>query len=243
MNHEEAKFILSAYRRDGRDAADPVFVGALGQAERDPVLRQWLQREQALGGVIAGKLDEVRPPAGLRESILTGARFGVKTPWWRRTAVLAAAACLALLLTLAPPAWRMFGPVSGATLPEFAINFASSGYMGLKAKDNDVEKLKAWLAARSAPLPARIPPELAGLGSLGCRTVVYEGRNVSLICFGHGREFHLFVARREDFPMAPPAGAPQFETHRGWGAASWSDDQHYYVLVSSAGTDAIRQLL
>jgi hypothetical protein len=243
MNNEEARFLLSAYRSNGRDAGDPVFAEALGQAERDPAVRDWLRKEQAVGGVIVEKLREVRPPAGLRESILAGARFGVKTPWWRRTAVLAAAAGIAVLLAVAPLAWRMFGPVSGDTLPEFAINFASSGYMGLKAKDNDVEKLKAWLAAQQAPLPARIPPELVQLGSLGCRTVVYEGRNVSLICFGHGREFHLFVARREDFPTAPPAGAPRFETHKGWGAASWSDDRHYYVLVSAAGPDAIKQLL
>jgi hypothetical protein len=243
MNNAEARFLLGACRAGGADAADPAFADAFRQMENDPGLRVWFERDQAFGAAVAGKLREISPPAGLRESILAGARFGAKTPWWRRASVLAAAAGIAVFLALAPVLWRLAGPVPGKTLPEFALNFASRGYIGLKSRDPDVGKLKAWLAERHAPLPADLPADLAHLRSLGCRTLVFQGKNISLICFEKDREYHLFVARREDFPDVPDSAGPHFQTRPGWAAAAWTDDRNYYVLVSDAGEAAIRQLL
>lgn len=70
MNNHEAKFILGAYRHDGRDAGDAVFSEPLTLAARDPALRQWLENQQKIDGAIAGKLQAIAPPAGLREAIL-----------------------------------------------------------------------------------------------------------------------------------------------------------------------------
>lgn len=47
MNNDEAKFLLSAYRPGGRDAADPSVAAALDQAKRDPALASWFERQQA----------------------------------------------------------------------------------------------------------------------------------------------------------------------------------------------------
>jgi hypothetical protein len=243
MNDAQIKFLLGACRPGGRDAADPALADALRQAEADPKLREWVQRDQAFGTAVTERLRTVAPPAALREAILAGARLATVIPWWRRRATIALAAGVALLLSLTPVAIRLARPSASADLPEFAMNFAGRGFIGLQELSPDVEKLKVWLANRNAPLPAKIPTELARLESLGCRTVDFQGKNISIICFEQGREFHLFVARRADFPGLLAAAEPRFKARRGWASAAWSDETHHYVLVSDAGESAVRRLL
>jgi uncharacterized membrane protein YbaN (DUF454 family) len=243
MNDEQIKFLLGACRPGGRDTTDPAIAEALEQARRDPKLKAWLERDQAFGSAVAGKLREVAPPANLRAAILAGARVSTPTPWWKRRATFAIAAGFALLLSLATLALRIARPGKSADLPEFAMNFAGRGFIGLQETNPDLERLKTWLADRHAPLPARIPPELAQLERLGCRTVDFQGKEVSVICFEQGREFHLFVARREDFPALVASAEPHLRERRGWAAAAWSDEKNHYVLVSDAGAAAIRRLL
>lgn len=243
MNDEQIKFLLGACRPGGRDAADPALAGAMDEARQNPKLKAWFERDQAFGAAVTEKLKAVAPPAGLREAILAGGRVSAPAPWWRRRVTLAAAAGFAVLLSLAPVALRLARPARSADLPEFALNFAGRGFIGLQEQNPDVEKLKAWLAARNAPLPAKIPAELAQLRGLGCRTVDFQGKNISVICFEEGHEFHLFVARRDDFPGLLASALPRFQARRGWAAAAWSDEWNHYVLVSDAGEAAVRRLL
>jgi hypothetical protein len=243
MNDEQIKFLLGACRPGGRDTADPALAEALKQAEGDSKLRAWFARDQEFTGAMTEKLRTVPAPTGLREAILAGARLGARVPWWRRRATLAIAAGVALLLSVGSFALRLARPGSSADLPEFAMNFAGRGFIGLQEQSADVEKLKSWLADRHAPLPAKIPTELAQLQSLGCRTVDFQGKEISVICFEQGREFHLFVARRSDFPTLMASAEPRFRARGGWASAAWADDANYYVLVSDAGEPAVKRLL
>ena len=243
MNDEQIKFLLGAARPGGRDTADPAFAEALRRVAEDPKLRAWFEREQAFGTVVAEKVRAVTPPAGLREAILAGGRLSARRPWWRRATTLAMAASLAVMITVVSAVVRLTRPAAAANLPEFALKFAGRGYIGLQERSPDVEKLKAWLANRNAPLPAKIPVELAQLQGLGCRTVDFQGKNISLICFEQGHEFHLFVARREDFPTLLASSEPSFRANGAWASASWSDESNHYVLVSDAGEAAVRRFL
>ena len=245
MSNEEAKFILSAYRPGGHDAGDPALAGALEQARRDPALGAWFAREQAHATAIVAKLREIAPPPGLRDAVLAGMRAGQEAApplreWWRRPVWLATAAALALLLSVA--AWRLT-PVQGATFDEFAVNFVARGFT-LQKRGTDLAELKTWLAEKRGPLPAALPAEFAQLRALGCRTLSYEGRDVSLVCFERdGREFHVFVARRDDLPGLPSRDAPQFLSRDKLVAAAWSDARNHYVMVSDASMEAVRRLL
>ena len=243
MNDEQIKFLLGACRPSGRDAADPAFAEARRQAEQDPKLRAWVERDRAFGTAVAEKLRAVPPPAGLREAILAGGRVSARAPWWRRRPTLALAAGVVLLFSLSAVALRLGRPAKSTDLPEFALNFAGRGFIGLQEHSPDVEKLKAWLASRNAPLPAKIPEELAQLRGLGCRTVDFQGKNISIICFEQGHEFHLFIARRQDFPALWASAEPHFRARGSWGSAAWSDEWNHYVLVSEAGEAAVRRLL
>jgi hypothetical protein len=246
MNNSEAKFILQAYRPGGRDANDPAMAEALAQAARDPELGAWLAREQAHGKAVAARLREIEPPAGLRDAILaggkaTGRKGSAQRTWWARSAAwlpLAAAAAIVLGLT----AWWRLAPVRGATMEEFAVNFVGRGFM-LQKHSADLAALKTWLGEKNGPLPEVLPAKFAELHALGCRTLDFRGRGISLVCFERGgKEFHVFVARRDGASSAPD-GAPQFLDHGKLAAATWADSKNRYVLVSDAGIEALRQLL
>lgn len=251
MSNNEAKFILTAYRPGGRDADDPAMAKALAQAKSDPSLGAWFAREQAHDRAMAAKLREIAPPAGLREAILTGARMSgerleraattTRRGWWMRPGWLAAAAAVAVLVSVVA-SWRL-APVRGATLEEFAVNFVEKGFM-LQKRSADVAVLKAWLGERRGPLPETLPVEFARLRALGCRTLNYKGSEVSLLCFEHGgKEYHVFVARRDEVGGGAPDAGPRFIDRGKFAAATWADGKSRYVLVSGAGMDAVKRLL
>ncbi|HEY5892811.1 MAG TPA: hypothetical protein VIT91_06225 [Chthoniobacterales bacterium] len=241
MKPDEAKFILSAYRPHGRDAGDYAYSEALKLADADPNVGRWLQQQQTFDSIVGEKLATLSPPPGLRESILAGARVGGRRVWWRQPRLLAVAACMAVLALVSPLVWWAAVPIGGSSLQEYAMNYASRPFM-LMEHSKDMGRLKAWLASRNAPQPGNLPGELARLEGLGCKTIEYQGKKISLVCFDrNGMEYHLFVARRSDFSNL--AAALQMRSHGKWGSASWGDAEHQYVLVSAAGSDAVRSLL
>lgn len=246
MNNDEARFLLNAYRPAGRDADDPAMREALDHAQRDPVVKSWFERQRAHDAAVAAKLREIAPPPGLREAILAGARASVRAPEprvrWRRPVWWSLMAAAIVVFGLA--AWWRFAPVEGATFEDFAVNFVERGFL-LEARGADVGALRTWLAARQAPLPVALPAEFARLRALGCRTLEYRSRGVSLICFERGgKEYHVFVARREDVPGAGPAAdRPNYFSRGGHVAASWADASHRYVVVSDADMESLRRIL
>jgi hypothetical protein len=201
MSNSGAKFILSAYRPGGRDAADPAMAKALAQAKGDPALGAWFVREQAHDAAVAGKLRAVVPPAGRREAIVTGARMSgggeradggerterkgappARRAWWAQPVWLAAAAAVAVRLSLA--ACRR-APVRGEAFEEFAVNFVNKGFL-LQKRGAEVAALTTWLGEQHGPLPEALPATFAELRALGCRTLRFKGQDGSLLCFERG---------------------------------------------------------
>jgi hypothetical protein len=245
MSNDEAKFLLKAYRPGGHDAADPAMAAALEQAKRDPALAAWLQHEQAHDAAVAAKLREIVPPAGLREAILAGARASGPAPAprarWRQPVWVGVAAAVAVMLGLA--VWWRLAPAGGASLEELAVNFVDHGFR-LQKHSADVGALKAWLAEKKGPLPEALPAEFAHLRALGCRTLDFRGRDVSLVCFERGgKEFHVFVARRGDWPGMSGSATPRFLERNKLVAAAWSDTKHHYVVVSDADLAALKRVM
>ncbi|MEO7933151.1 MAG: hypothetical protein ABIT76_08335 [Chthoniobacterales bacterium] len=238
MKREEAEFILTAYRPGGEDASDAGFAEALQMAANDPELGQWLAREQEMDRLVCEKLSRVPVPSGLRDRILAGGRVSRKPVWCRRRGWMALAA--ALLIFALVGGWRMM-PVDGRNLPEFAMNYASRGFL-LEAHNKDLTQLENWLAARQMPTPEAVPERLAALEKLGCRTVSYHGRPVSIICFEKdGREYHLFVAKKIEVGSFTAQTSRQ--TQGNWSAIAWSDATNDYVLASKIGLPALERLL
>jgi hypothetical protein len=108
----------------------------------------------------------------------------------------------------------------------------------------EVAALRTWLGEEHGPLPAVLPAKFAELHGLGCRTLNFKGRDVSLVCFERGgKEYHVFVARLEETPGAAADGAVRFLDKGALVAATWADAKNRYVVVGDAGLAAVKQLL
>lgn len=236
MNSGEARFVLQARRPDGSDDAEPQFREALEQARRDPALAGWLARERAFDEAVAEKLREVRPPAGLREAILAGARASRPAPFRRGRQAPAVAAVLAVVLGLAAawPAMRR-EPDIGRLALGVMEDVETDAHHRAMPRPRGV--LRQVLADPSRRLAAGLPLDFDRLRAGGCRSVEIGGREVLEVCFERGGEFHLYVARRDAFKGGR---VPMFRERGALASVAWTDERLAYVLVSAGGTEALR---
>jgi len=253
MTNEEAQFRLQGYRPDGSDAQDPAFAEALAQAECDPALRAWFAREREFDGVVAGHLATVKPPPGLRESILAGTRMSSTPPpanspaWWRQPWFygLAAAATLAVLLSLVGIGpWRPVSEVTGNALFRVALADMAGAHPGDSKHADMLGGFGAWLENSANRLAAdTMPITAAQLRSYGCRTLDLAGREVFEICFTrNGAWYHVYLAPRPAgaLPRAiEPYGRQQDELF----AMTWADEQFVYMVSSTTSADDLQALL
>jgi len=244
MTNDEAKFILLAYRPNGADANDAAFQPALEQVKQDASLGKWLEGQQAFDRAVAAKLRVIVPPEDLRARILAGAqasRPSVRV-WWRQPKWLAMAASVLVVFSLGITGIVYPRAQTSDELPVFAMDYVTGGFF-LSRHNTDLDELRSWLVKQNAPLPKELPAGFAQLRSRGCKTIVYRGKEVSLICFGEGKEYHLFVARRDDFPKMPVTDTPQFLVRKGHASAAWSDEKNYYVVVTDDSLKALKKCL
>lgn len=254
MTNDEAKFMLQGYRPNGQDADSEAFESALAQAARDPMLREWFEREQAFDAVIAGKLKDVPVPAGLRESILAGTKLSsppetTKRSWWPQPwgLALAAAAAVAVLFGLWSPAERQ----SIVEVPgiEAIVRIAKMDAEGKHPRPEILaDKLGAagaWLENPASRFGAEtIPAEFGALVDEGCRTIDIAGRQVLEICFQRETGwYHVYLTPRAGFDDGSLHSDPIFQEQGQFATATWADDKFVYVVAGTTGIDALRGLL
>ncbi len=244
MTNEEAKYILQAYRPNGADVGDPMFQPALEQAKQDVELGRWLEEQQAFDRAVSTKLRMVEPPVELLGAILAGATVGRLEGrlWWRQPKWLAMAASVLLVFSVGLAGLLTTRANASDELPVFAMDYVTGGFF-LSQHNTNVDELRSWLSKQNAPLPKELPAGFAQLRGLGCKTLEYRGKEVSLICFGEGKEYHLFVARRDDFPLMSASAVPQFLVRKGHASAAWSDDKNHYIVVTDDSLKALKECL
>jgi hypothetical protein len=249
MDNQEAKFLLGAYRPGGQDANDPRFADALEQVRRDPILQHWFEESVAFDAAITEKLSATWVPSDLRESILTGAKV-THAPHlkhrWRKWAI---AAAVVLSATLGALIWHNTrpAPVAGwqlqaldAILSSIARN--ESHFDAISRNPADLVK---WLRANRAPTGEGLPDNLDKLASIGCKTIFWHGKPVSLICFTlpDGRAIHLVIANASadsDRAIKHKAKAIQ-QGH--WATATWREGDMIYMLAFEGSRDELRRYL
>lgn len=247
MNNEEAKLILQAYRSGGQDAGDPQFREALEQVQRDPELARWFANEQALDSRISAKLKaSITPPVHLKSQLLAQRKIVRPIVWWRKPAwQLAAAACLALLVTVAA-VWFNTNRNDGFTKYRAAMaDFAGHKLDRLDIMSRDVEEVRRWLAGKESHGDLVLPAGLNGRPPLGCRLLDWDGHKVSLICFEleNKQMAHLLVVDSAAFKDAPTE-SPVFRQVGDVATASWSRGGKTYVIASkeASQTDLMKLL-
>jgi len=244
MTHEDAKFILHAYRPDGSDAADPTFAAALKMAKEDPVLAKWFERQQAFDRAVAAKLRAIEPPAELRAAILAGGRVsrGPRVAWWRQPRWLAMAASVLVVLSGGLMFWPKAAAAGGPILAFVAEDSRHSETHGGKGEPSG--ELIARLTRPTTRLGDGLPVNFDTLRSTGCRSISFQGRDVLEVCFKrNGGWFHCYIVRQADFPSLAALAKPAIVEANRLPVATWSDSAHVYMVVGEASLDALRRLL
>ncbi len=249
MTSAEAKFLLQAYRAGGCDAASAEFAEALAQVRRDPVLQKWFEQELRADTLIGKKIQSRAVPAGLRADILLGARVSRRrdrnTVFRRR--VLAAA--VFLLVAIPGGIWlqqkRAEQFCGWQTEAIETVSELIAGKTNFDAESPRVEDLKTWLHAHGAPAPGALPAKLQPLASLGCKTVWWNDREISVVCFHlpDGGLVHLVTIDRTGLAGAPPLYKPKFAQRGEWATVSWSEDKIAVMVFTQNSPDTLRALL
>jgi len=244
MTHDEARFILQAYRPNGSDADDATFCAALELARRDPALGAWYERHQAFDRAVAAKLQTVTPPADLRSTILTGGRVSgaAAAPWWQQPRWLALAASVALMLTVGAALWPK-SATAQASFTDFVVNDARHGEThGGEGGHNAA--LQAQLTNGTTRLGGTLVTNFDALLSTGCRSLSFRGHSVLEVCFKRdGKWFHCYVVRKADFPNFVAPIAPVITDRDRMNIASWTDSTNVYLVVGEVGRAALEKLI
>jgi hypothetical protein len=241
MTNSEAKFILSAYRANGRDASEPAFAEALQQASHDPELGAWFARSRAHDSQVSARLASIQPPAQLREAILAGARMGRKpsvSRWAWIPQLAGVAALIAVVFTVVSVRRQKAQAAASQTMASFALADMEHGHHLGAPKD----ELSKFLFTSGTPLAAGMPVDFERLKAVGCRTLDVGGHTVLEICFNRGgTEAHLYVARASDMGMSPQG--PTYVSESNGSAAVWSDSRFVYAVVTDADAGALRRIV
>ncbi|MEP6936753.1 MAG: hypothetical protein ABI871_01660 [Chthoniobacterales bacterium] len=233
MDKKDIRALLSVYRADELSADDPRFEEARKEAESDPDIARWWAREQELDRIIGEKLQSTPVPAELKAKLMRKNEVAFPTrPTWARKITLLAAAIV--LLAVLFSSWRgPFQPaVSLADYRDEMVGFVKV-QPSLELETKQMPRIKEFLEKSGAPMPAAMPKKLEEMEPVGCRTLRFRGKNVSLICFKRreGKLLHLLVVDRAALSRLPRRGAREYATQGEWMTATWTEGNQAYLMT------------
>jgi hypothetical protein len=246
ITNEKAKFLLCAYRPNGADAQDEIFRDALNHAARDPELAAWFKEQREFDSVIAGKLEEITPPAGLKSAILAGLETQPVAKRHRYRPLLAIAALAVLSGMVLYPMylrdWNNQARFSGYQQAALAIVTSHMG-PGLDMKTPDFCLTQDFIEENRGPCAPELPVRFRDLNTAGCKIFQWNGHPVSLTCFRlpSGELLHLFVTDGKMFAnQNMPIGFMQKE---GWYVKIQRIKGMVMMFVSRATMKEIEQFI
>ena len=244
MDNQQAREILSLYRAGLDEPADPFFAEALAQAQRDPELGRWFEKQCAIDAAMREKFHQIGAPAGLASQILKERKIVRPSVWWERPALWAAAAAAVVLAVFAGYLLR---PPETPTFQAYRKNMAKlvSGEYKMMLETNDLGVIRQFLGKNHGASGYVLTKELEKLPGEGCALIAWHGHQVSLVCLdrGHDDDLFLFIVDRSvllDPPLSQPA---QFLRVHNMTTASWTVGDKTYLLASKASEEDLRKFL
>ena len=235
MTRDEAKRILLLYR-SRRDLDDAEIRAAFEQAQRDPELQRWFDQHCAAQRKVRDQFAKMPVPHDLKGAILAGRRI-VRPIFWRRPALLAAAASIAVLIGIAafwsrPNSFQRFdlyrSRIVSTVWREYRMDIVT----------NSLPAIRGYLAQRGAPTDYVVPPKLEQLSVTGGGRLKFGNQPVAMVCFDRGDQqmLFLFVVSR-DAVKGEPGATPEIHMTSRLQTASWSDGTNVYVLAGPPDSD------
>jgi hypothetical protein len=233
VNNTEAKRILIACR-PGTDDLRTVEAGAaLEFAMRDPELRQWWHQQQAFQKEAKQAFSEIPVPHDLREQILARAKI-IKVAVWRRTAVLSAAAAIAVLLTVVA-VWRK--PSTEDSFQTFRSRMVQAvlRQYRMDIKTTNTAEIRQFLATNNAPADYILPQNVARLPAIGAGLLGWQDRRVSMVCLDSGAPGIVFLFVVDEVSTRNAPRQREFALVSELNTVSWTSGGKAYVLAGSGG--------
>lgn len=239
MNRDEAKRILSLYRRGTSDDADPLVMTALDLARHDQELQQWFEQQESFHVAMREKLRAVEPPADLKARLLATVVL-TKPVFWRRPAVLALAAAVVILLGLAS-VWMQGAPKDHFRDYRARMVRAALREYSMDIMTNDPVVIRQHLAAHNSPTNYVVPPGLGKLPPTGAGALTWRGNPVSMVCFDRGDSnmLFLFVIDRRAVKTPPPLEGISVSPVNKLTTLNWSDGANAYFLAGTGPAEAL----
>jgi hypothetical protein len=238
VNSQQAKEILLPYRPGDADSCDPQMAEALALAQSDPDLSLWFERHCAAQSALRAGLRGIPVPDGLREQILSEVPAQVSLHRrHRQVRATVGLALFTLVLGLGVLVWHPHQDQTFASFRGRMLKTALRGYrMGLET--NNLGAIRSYLASANghgdADLPAGLVKRVGATEPTGCALLTWQGRPVSMFCFGRGgkTDLWLFVIDRASMPHAPENTVPTVQRVSGTvAAAHWSRGGKFYFLA------------
>ncbi len=232
MNTEQAKEILRLYRPGSSDEREPEMTAALAQTRRDPELASWFEQHRAFNETFRQRLQQITPPADLKNQILANHLRSRVIVWWKRPEFLAAAAVLVMLVCLAA-FWLAPQPANG--LAEFRLRMAKTALRpyNMDLVTNDLAQIRTFLARTGAPADYALTPPLKQLAAVGCARLKWDNHPISMICFQLKKNslLWLFVAEGGVFHQVPNLPKPELQPVGKMMTATWTNQGKTYLLA------------
>lgn len=248
MTPQQAKQILLNFRPWIKDVPDPEEGAARALCRQDADLARWFENHCAVQTAIHARFNQLPVPEGLKEQILSEYKSRAGMVWWRQPALLAAAAALAILVSLGS-LWlstprQPNEEVSFAAYRSRMVRTALRAY-SMDLETNDVAQIRSYLAQHQAHADYTLPRNLDQTSSVGCGVLSWQGKPVTMVCFRTGKslapgaksDLFLFVIDQEDLPNPPRVNTPTFAAVSTLVTASWSEGGKVYVLATPDESD------
>jgi uncharacterized membrane protein YbaN (DUF454 family) len=251
VNKQRAKEILMLYRPGTADAQEPECADALEFARQDPDLQRWFEERCTVHEAIRARFKQIAVPEGLKEQILSERRVHTIPMWRRQPVVLAVAASVVLLVSLAALWLRPRAEDSFAIYRGRMAGIASRGY-SMDMEANDLVQIHSYLARQQAPANYVLPPGLQKATATGCAVEKWQGAKVAMICFRTGKplppgeksDLWLFVIDRASVKDAPAPGQLRFAKVNKLITATWAQGDKLYLLGTQGDDEqAVRRYL
>jgi hypothetical protein len=254
-------------------AFDASFSRALGSVDLPPGLRDDIlaclaagrgdlpQAEDPLDATLIGAVAAIRVPSSLRDETLAAMELTAASvvrpgfPWRRLALPVAAAAGVAFALVLnrptdtqdsLPPLAAGAEPVPLELVQAGFIRTFESPLFHLDARRDDHRELVEHLRARKLPCMSTLPPGLRNAKGVGCRELIIDGKQGSLLCFDEQENgtVHLVIFRSEDVRCGglPRCGSPRFVRDGNWSVARWTADGNVFVLLGNTEVDRLKSI-
>lgn len=254
MNLDEAKQILLLYRPGTRDEEDPQIAEALTLAKSDAELSRWLTAHVANQQKLRKQFQQIAPPAGLMEQIVSEAAANRRMALNRSKLTrifLASAVCLLILIP--GILWMHHLRPADNTLAIFQdemAGFALRGY-AMDLQTNNAGQIQGYLQQKQAPADYRLPEPLTQASLVGCAVENWQAGKVSMICFRTGQplppgsqnDLWLFVVDEKSIADAPTGSGPQIGKVNRLTTATWTKDGKLYLLATTTSEEVLRSFL